>query len=156
MFKGAFTHWAVSHAIMDKLNQFGIQNVHYKPDFSKCYLCLKPCPKIPHEGFNVVVYMPPPKESLFGNNRAYVEWVYGFDIIREVMQRFPANWIVVDGSQCMCDVWPYADAYIRPNRHDGAPRMVMEAKRLHIPTYWDREFKPTTEKVINFLEELKC
>jgi len=152
LFGNKFEHWAVSQNLVGHLNKFGINNVKINPMYSKCNDC-DGCAHIPSESFRVLVYMPKPYKGLLGSNTAYVEWVYGFDIIREVMQEFPASWIIVDGSQDMCDVWPYVDCMIRPNRHDGLPRLVLEAQKLNVPYYWDNNFKPTTKKVLEFLHD---
>ncbi|MFX0134125.1 MAG: hypothetical protein ACFFDN_10825 [Candidatus Hodarchaeota archaeon] len=66
------------------------------------------------------------------------DWLYGKDIIDELIQRHPEwEFVRVDGSQK--NIYENIDVYLRPNRHDGIAKMVKEAKYNNIPTIWSYE-----------------
>ena len=103
--------------------------------------------KIPHEGFNVLYYYPA-KNTLFN------QWLYGFDvylgIIMELIPFLDIKFVVVDGSQNMTDIYPKIDLMIRPNRHDGHPRMVDECKLNNIPYIWTAQ----NPDVMTFVDQI--
>jgi len=87
--------------------------------------------KISHEGFNILYYYP-------WNHTPFKDWIYGYDIYRDLKQRFEdthkdINFIYVFGSTNMRDIFPMIDLYIRPNRHDGHPRLIDECIIQDIP-----------------------
>ena len=100
--------------------------------------------RTPHEGFNVLLYRP--KWSKLR------EWMYGYDIMDAVKDSFKdcadIKFVEVDGTANMDDIYPYIDAYIRPSRHDGDPRMVRECIMLGIPTNQSTEIP----EIINFIK----
>lgn len=89
--------------------------------------------KKPHEGFNVLYYRG------LGGNQKFKDWVYGKDIVDELKKRLAVNIIEVNGNSDMKEIYPIVDFYVRPNRHDGMPRMIKECEKLNIPYYWSKE-----------------
>ena len=110
--------------------------------------------KIPHEGFNVLYYRG------LGDNQKFKDWVYGKDIVDKIrgasfpgycecslsslrtytpLLYFKINVIEVNGKSDMSKIYPIIDFMVRPNRHDGNPRMVMECEINDIPYYWSKE-----------------
>jgi len=83
-----------------------------------------------HEGFNVLYY------RARGNNQKFTDWIYGYDIYLVIKEMYEdLNFIEVDGTQDMAEIYPITDFYLRPNRHDGKPRMVIECEISKIPYY---------------------
>ena len=105
-------------------------------------------PKQYHKGFNVMYYYPHNEY-----NKTYCRWCYSKDILDQLVKLFPEfNWILVDGRQDMVNIFPYVDAYVRPNRHDGASRLVQECVIQEIPvmhTHCD----PQIEDFVKFLTD---
>ena len=94
-----------------------------------------------HESFNVLFYLPRT------NNQKLTDWIYGADIIQKIIEGFPELcFIRVDGSQDMSNIYPITDFYLRPNRNDGEPRMIMECKLNNIPYYHSRN-NPCVEEI---------
>lgn len=106
-----------------------------------------------HKGINILYYCP---------NKGYVpfnNWAYGKDIVEQfwlrncdeieycylkdeieyISETDGIRIIEVDGKADLRKVYPFVDFYIRPNRHDGQPRMIMECQQLGIPYYWSKE-----------------
>ena len=63
------------------------------------------------------------------------------------------NFIVVDGSRNMKDVFPVVDFYLRPNRHDGASRLRRECEIQEIPYYWTRR-DPSVKEAMEAIYEV--
>lgn len=115
--------------------------------------------KVKHDTINVAYYHP--------RNDEYSRWVYGIDIIEKVIADSDEtifNFIKLDGRRAMSQVYPILDAYIRPTRHDGWPRMIHECQMNNIPFYWSMESLPTNkfvcenpsiEAIQSFLETLR-
>jgi hypothetical protein len=97
--------------------------------------------KVAHEGFNVLYYYPK-KNTLFN------KWLYSWDIYTRLVSCFSVfrdiNFIIVDGCADMNKIYPITDLLIRPNRHDGRPRMVDECVLNNIPYVWTNQ-NPTVE-----------
>jgi len=132
--KFAECHYVVSEHLIPELKQFGMK----KPIkvLADPPLFTKKVKKIVHPDFNVIYYRPKT------NNQVYADWVYGYDIIKEVEKEFEGtnvHFCELDGNQDMNYVYAEADFYLRPNRHDGNPRMVMECAINGIPYYWSYE-----------------
>ena len=107
----------------------------------------KKYPKEEHSGFSVLYYYP--KNEY---NKKYCRWVYGKDIIDYLIGEFPQfTWIHIDGTQELSGIFPLVDVYIRPNRHDGSPRLVMECEIQNIP-YYHSQCNPDITEIINFLK----
>lgn len=106
--------------------------------------------KKPHNGFNILYYFPK-KDTKF--NR----WLYGYDIYQDINNHFKSNsdinFIIVDGTSDMSTIYPIIDLLIRPNRHDGIPRMVEECKLNNIPYLWSNE-NPDKSMFINTIQSL--
>jgi len=128
-------HWVVSEHLRSYLTMFGIKydKIKVVPDPP---LNLKRYKRKKHVGFNVLYYCR--KDS---TNQKFKDWCYGWDIYLELKRRlnYDVHWIVIDGSQNMDDVYPYIDAYIRPNRADGWSRTVEECRFNGIPVMATRE-----------------
>lgn len=110
--------------------------------------------RISHAGFNILVYWP--------EQTKYNRWVYGCDIIEEFVEKYLGDltkefgfisiyW--ANGSLDMSKVYPYIDFYIRPTRHDGEPRMVLECKKNNIPYYYSEDGNPNIEKIRKMIYE---
>lgn len=125
----ADSHLCNAQNVADNLNQFGVR----KPiEFIETPLkYTEKFDKIPHNTFNVLYYFPK------GGDQKFLKWLYGYDIYEQLREELPkVNFIVVDGSSDMRDVYPIIDLYIRPNRHDGNSRMVRECEIQNIPYCW--------------------
>jgi glycosyltransferase involved in cell wall biosynthesis len=95
--------------------------------------------KIEHEGFNIFYYHP--KKS-----GEFERWVYGIDIIEELSEKLKGvRWIRIDGTNDMDEVYQIADLYLRPSRHDGAPRINLECKMNGIPVLFSEDGNPSAE-----------
>lgn len=100
-------------------------------------------PKKAHEGFNVLYYR--------GGGDKFRNWIYGYDLIERAMRYFPhINFIEVTGKSDMSEIFPIVDIYIRPNRHDGEPRLTRECDIQDIP-YYHTYFNPSYPGLINFI-----
>ena len=107
----------------------------------------KPIDKIKHNGFNVVYY----DTTEFKKNKKTIRWLYGLDIIDELKEMFPnVNWIKLDGTSNMVEIYSIADFYLRPNRNDGASRMIQECKINKIP-YYHSQSNPDISKIVKQL-----
>lgn len=89
-------------------------------------------PKQEHDGLNVLYYKPPRTDV------RWRDWLYGIDLIEMLINEYgeKINFIEVDQTQNMEDVFPIIDLYIRPNRHDGYSRLIRECDIQNIPYYW--------------------
>jgi hypothetical protein len=66
--------------------------------------------KTAHNQFTVMYYYP--KNEY---NKSYVYWVYGMDIIERLIVMFPEfNWVKVDGTQNLTEIFPAIDVYLGP------------------------------------------
>jgi hypothetical protein len=107
----------------------------------------EPIPLQTHQAFNAVYYDP-------GGGR-FKRWVYGMDVIEALKERFPqVNWIRLDGAQDLRQVLPLADVYVRPSRHDGAPRIVEECRISGVPVIFSEGQEPDVDKIAKELEAL--
>jgi len=102
----------------------------------------EPIYKRKHDMFRVLYYRG------LGNNQKFLDWVYGYDIIQQLKKlRRDIHIVEVNGNQDMKYIYPYIDFMVRPNRHDGNPRIVMECKTNDIPYYWSKE-NPDIEEIL--------
>ena len=148
-------HWVVHKRLTPHLLKIGIHYDRIKViiDDTICRSCENLCSKKKHEDFTILYYAP--KRS---RNMKFKRWVYGLDIIDRLKQidfSFNVRWIEVDGTQDMCSIYPSVDCMVRPSRHDGNPRMVMECKLLEIPYYWDESFEPKAQEIAEFILKTK-
>lgn len=105
-------------------------------------------PKIKHRGFMAMYYYP--KNEY---NRTYCRWVYGKDLIESLIEKFPYfYWIRIDGTLDLPKIFPWVDVYIRPNRHDGSPRLIRECEIQNIP-YYHSQCNPNIKEIVEFLIE---
>ncbi len=110
-------------------------------------MLMKKVVKIKHEGVNVAWYVT--------NSSKSARWKYGVDLVEELMLRFyDVNWIKLDGTLDMREVFPYLDAYIRPSRHDGRPRLVIECQTQGIPYYWSENGEPDLDEMFEFVKKI--
>ncbi len=146
-------HFVVHPRLCKYLIDFGIseRKISVKLDYSKCNHCTKICSKKEHNGINVAYYYPGDR-----GNKKFKQWVYGKDIIDQIISMFPGvNWIQLDGTKDICEIYPILDGYIRPNRHDGFPLIIIECLILNIPYYWNEEFHPSIGGVYFFVLKIK-
>jgi hypothetical protein len=142
-------HWIVHERLRKHLLNFGISNRKIKVVIDPP-LYPEPFPKEEHAGFNILFYY------AIGSDRIFTTWKYGYDIFEQVMAYpfgFPINWIIVNVGQDMGKIYPVVDCYVRPSRHDGEPRMVLECKINKIPYYYSEDGNPKVEDIIKFIEE---
>lgn len=104
--------------------------------------------RIEHEGINIAYYWP--KDS-----GEYQEEVYGVDMVKKLIYFYPqVNWLRLDGTLNMREIYPTLDGYIRPNRHDGGSRLIRECKLNGIPYYRSEDGKPDLDDMCDFVEWL--
>ena len=125
--------YQVDHAVLiSDLRKFGIKGRIKVTPAELWYT--EPLEKQAHAGFNVLYYWSGDK-----NNPKLWRWIYGYDIYLELKSRLPfVNFILVDGTQDMTQVFPIIDFYLRPNRHDGSARLRRECEIQNIPYYWSQ------------------
>ena len=144
-------HYVVSKHLINELKPLGLKKpikVLVDPP-----LYLDKYDKQPHEGFNVLYYRG------VGGNQKFKDWVYGKDIMNNidcacVINRIEINIIEVNGKDDMSKIYPIIDFMVRPNRHDGNPRMVMECEINDIPYYWSKE-NPDIDKIFRIIQDEK-
>ena len=143
-------HYAVSPKVEDNLRRFKFRK---KITIRKDYInYLTKYPKVKHKGFNVLYYSPITRGDI-----SFMEWIYGIDIINVVKQYFygsDVNFIMVDGSDKMGDIFPIIDFYLRPNRHDGASRLIDECEIQEIHYYLSIT-NPNIDDAIKAIEDVK-
>lgn len=123
-------HYCDSENIAANLRKFGtrkkIRVFHDKLNHTKIY------PEKNHEGFNVIYYNPVKRKD-----KKFIRWLYGLDIIEQVKNEMShINFIELDGTKDMAEIYPITDFMLRPNRHDGASRIRQECEIQRIPYYW--------------------
>lgn len=142
-------HYACGEIVARDLKQFGMKK--------KIKLFVNPIlypikiKKKTHEAFNILYYCYK-KESRF--NR----WIYGYDIFEYLKSTIEksydnVNFIMVDGNSDMNEIYSITDLLIRPNRHDGEPRMVIECNLNEIPVIATKE-NPDKEYFLNEIIKL--
>lgn len=124
-------HYVVSEHLRDELPKFR-KPVKVLPD---------PCMDVRHIGrksSGIVLYYCPRT-----NNQKLTDWIYGRDLYERARLQFAdmegIEFMHIDGNQDICDIYPHVGLYLRPNRHDGNPRMITECEQIGIPFYWTRE-----------------
>ena len=155
-------HWVVNKNLIEHLIKFGIPKEKIevqvdKPNYPK------PVRKIAHDGFNILYYMPIKPHNLGGMK--FIKWTYGYDIYLNLKIYFGIEdnmlsgtrhrgikFIWVDGNYDMSSIYPTVDLYIRPTRHDGEPRMLMECDINSIPYIYSEDGKPDLQTFINRIE----
>jgi hypothetical protein len=143
-----FQHWVVHPRLIADLQKGGIS-------LGKIAVALHP-PKYhqrmqrkPHAGFNILYYYPDDNE--------YTRWVYGIDVVDEIKRRLnDVNWMRVTGRQDMNEIFPLVDLYIRPSRHDGAPRILLECEINHIPVLYSADGNPDAEEFVRRIKAIKA
>jgi len=96
---------------------------------------------------NILVYIP----NRF-HRRINIDWLYGKDIIEELERKHPEwKFHYVDGSKR--NIYKNIDIYLRPNRHDGYPKMIVEAELFGIPYIWSYETGEYVEPNVDEIEK---
>ena len=122
---------AVSENLKEELEGLGYKKItvsQIPAVYNKKY------PKVKHEGYNVLYYIPKGKK-----NQKFIEWLYGWDLMLGYKTLNPTHNIIEvngDSSVDMSKIYPIIDLYYRPTRHDGMPRMILECKIQEIPYIW--------------------
>lgn len=127
----------------------------------------------PHNGFNILYYRP------IRSNQKFIDWVYGYDVVQKIfslvkcayfetskfgtdlkdlqktLEYFNPETVIIEvhGNCDMKHIYPYIDFVVRPNRHDGNPRMIMECEQLGIPYYWSKE-NPDIDEIVRQINRL--
>ena len=142
-------HWIRSERLSEYLSKFGIKRDKvYQSEIKVIDLV-----KIPHEGVNVLYYLPDPANLGGVKHR---NWARGYDIFNRLYIAFPMfNFIIVKGRDDMNKIYQVIDCYIRPNRIDGMPRMIMECEAYGIPYCWSVDGKPNFDVFYEFLNKFK-
>jgi len=142
-------HYCISENIADNVRKFGTKKKIVIVDTILKHT--KKYKKKKHKGFNILYYLPRNKME-----RSFLEWLYGFDIILQVLGNYSLDnfkndknirFIFCDGSQDMKKIYPITDFYLRPNRHDGSCRIRQECEIQDIPYYWSVT-EPNLEEII--------
>ena len=144
-------HYCDAENIADNLRKFGTQKpIRVMPDI---LLHTEVYPKEAHNKFNVLYYFPGTTKD-----KEFTKWLYGWDIFLKVRKHFlpttDVNFIIIDGRADMKSVFPVTDFYIRPNRHDGASRLIRECEIQNIP-YFRTKTNPDECDVIKAIERAK-
>lgn len=121
--------------------------------------------RVPHEGFNILYYRG------LGGNMPFKNWVYGWDVYQKVVNeigfthhetddgvgcmisRSDIKFMQVNGESNLEELYPEIDFYLRPNRSDGAPRMIMECEQIGIPYYWSKK-NPNVNDILKQINEV--
>ena len=83
--------------------------------------------------------------------RIDLDWLYGWDIIQQLIERHSEwHFLIADGTKD--NIWQDIDVLLRPNRHDGLSRMVLEAQALNIPVIWSYETGKYVEPDVETIE----
>lgn len=139
-------HYCDSVNVADNVRKFGtrkqVKVFHDKVNYSNKFT------KIPHKWFNVIYYNPKSR-----TDKQFTRWLYGIDIIEKVKEKLPnINFVELDGTKDMSEVYPIADFCLRPNRHDGASRMIQECRINEIPYY--HTYSDTSD-INNIVKQIK-
>jgi len=142
------SHMVAAPHLIDELKPLRFKKPFEVLDPPIDYGYLKLIERKKHDGVNVLYYKPKWVNEPFRN------WIYGIDIINELKEEIQdVNWIEVDGSQVMSEVYRITDIYLRPNRHDGRPRMVDECRYLGIDVIVDTDKNKIHEAIKRYCED---
>lgn len=133
-------HYVCGELVAKNIKKFGMKKkIVFFHDLIKY---LDKYEKQDHDGFNILYYIP--------NLKRFNRWLYGYDEfskIKEALIDYDINFIVVDGSLDMAEIYPIIDLYLRPHNHDGQPRIIDECINNEIPFIWFNQ-KPDVEYCI--------
>ena len=139
--KYIFDKYTIKHVVAHELLKKELQTFGVKKEIQIIPAPIwfaKPFKKTKHSKFTLFFYLP--KSNKFNN------WLYGYDYFLEVKKLFTdIDYLIIDGKQDMSKIFPIVDFYLRPNRHDGDPRLVRECKINKIPFYWSQTNPQKTE-----------
>lgn len=105
--------------------------------------------------FTILYYLPKHAQNLGGQK--YLKWLYGYDVWENVntmlvrmtpTMEWKIKLIVVDGTADMNEVWKTVDFYVRPTRHDGQSRMILECEENNIPYYFEPNGNPSVIDIV--------
>ena len=104
---------------------------------------------------NILVYYPNGHQK-----RVDLKWLYGIDIIEKLKEKHSEwDFKVADGSIKKDKLYNNIDIYLRPTRHDGMARMILEAKSINIPIIWSYEtgkyVKPNIHRIERRLKKIE-
>jgi hypothetical protein len=140
-------HYSCGSLVAANLTKFGMKKAILP--FRDMLLYPDKIKKKKHKGFNVLYYYPQ-------KNTKFNRWLYGLDLFYQLKEQLPdLNYIVVDGTKDMRRIYPITDFMIRPNRHDGHPRMVDECILNGIPYYWSEMGEPSVEEMKQLINEYR-
>lgn len=146
-------HWVVNKQLKEHLVRFGISEKKIEI-WAEPPAYIEKVEKKKHDTFNVLFYMPVRPQNLGGMK--YLKWLYGYDIYLNLKLYFfdqkDIRFVWVDGNFDMKSIYATTDLYIRPSRHDGQPRMIMECVVNEIPYIFSRDGKPDFQEFINKIE----
>lgn len=107
--------------------------------------------KVAHSEVNIAYYLPKPG----GESQKFT---YGFDLIYKLAELFPeVTWCMLDGSFSKSDmkaIYSILDGCVRPNRHDGRPRILEECKINSIPFYHSADGRPDLDEMVKFVRSV--
>jgi len=126
-------HYCISQNIAENIHKFGVTKpIEIIETRMKHY---KKYEKIKHNTFNVIYYNP-----INSKDVDFTRWLYGLDLIEEVINDMKTiNFIELDGTKDLSNIYPITDFMIRPNRHDGPSRIRLECEIQNIPYYWTQK-----------------
>ncbi len=146
-------HYCDSEQVANNVKKFGtkkpVKVFHDKLKYNNKY------PKKAHDKFNIIYYNPTANVNSI-KDVGFTRWLYGLDIIEEIKEKMSADieFIELDGTKDLKDVYPITDMLLRPNRHDGASRMRQECDIQNIPYYWTtKETDFVVDDVINYINK---
>jgi len=144
-------HYVDHDRLAENLRKFGVTKpIEEKRDAIKyTWYCGR---NLDENKFRVLFYMP--------RSDKFAKWLYGYDIFKNLKKAFREDkdieFVMVLGKdRDMSQVFPGINMYIRPNRHDGASRLVQECEVQGIPvvrTY--REETSTYDRTTYFIEKI--
>lgn len=140
----AQAHYSCGPLVTRNLKRFGVRKpiVYYEDSINTT-----PIVKKSHEGFNVLYYFPKERTK-------FREWIYGWDVFCAIRDKLPyINFIIVDGTHNMNEVYPIVDLMIRPCNHDGHSRMIRECILHHIPYAYTMENPDTDLFILEILDD---
>jgi len=150
IFHRFFEHWGKSGLIISALREFGIERARLISN--KDYLPDKVEKNLDPDYFFLLFYRPRSK-----SNQRYKDWVCGWDLYNTLCTQISkldnVLCIVVEGNADMDSIYTKIDFYVRLNRWDGDPRMIIECEVNEIPYYYDRNCIPNINKASEMIKE---
>ena len=143
------SHYCVSQRLADELKLFGlkkpIQVIEWQPLHKGKF------ERMEHEGINIMY-----RKFTSVRNQNFYDWLTSYDIFLKLKSKFNnINFIEIDDSHNLKDIFPLIDGYIRFNRWDGGdpPRLVRECINSGVPTYFTIG-EPDINKISDFITNI--